>query len=275
MRTYIRDKIHDCDQFAYAEVFEVSPSRPRQRKSKCKPTSEIQEKLNERHAKMYFEELIHRNFGNQDYIVHLTFDRPISDDQAKIEIKNYARRIKYAAKKAGLTQFKYVNITEYGKRGGKKHYHVFMSGGLSRDLVEKTWTTTCAYAGRANARVLQFDLKGVSGLTFYTTKDREGYRRWNSSKNLIKPPEKTNTGRISRRDVKEVIEHNDPRLLEYYYPGYEIVDFNMIQNDINGRAYVYLKMIKKDGWLYQSLTEKDWRFEAEAKRIAGKAGGAG
>ena len=274
MRMYIRDRRLDCGEFVYADIFPVFPAYPGQRKSKAAPTTEIQSKLNERHAQKKLEQLIHTNFGPADLEVHLTYKTDMTEDAAAAELTKYLRRLNYARAKAGIAPMKYICVTERGKQKGRIHHHITMDGALPREAVESVWRDGCVYAGRVNARGLQFDETGIAGLSHYILKDPVGYRRWNSSKNLEKPAETVHTGRISQRDVRDAVDNEDLRALDNLYPGTVIVDSQIVWNDLTGCAYISLKMIRTDGWLYKKIERQRRKFAAAARRIAG-AGEAG
>ncbi len=151
-RTFVREQSYVCGNFMDADIYPVF-QKPGIRRRKSKPTSEIQEKLNQRNAELKFSRLANLNFGPEDYALHLTYaNQPGDADEAVRLVRNYIRRINRRRKKAGMGPAKYLLTTEYGKKSGRVHHHLIISGGLSRDEMESVWGR-----GTANCLRLQFD----------------------------------------------------------------------------------------------------------------------
>lgn len=106
-------------------------------------SSTAQKNLNDKNARKKLERLINANFSNGDLWVTLTYDNehlPESMKDALKNIGNYMRRINYRREKMGLSNAKYIYITEYNpKKKIRCHHHLIMDGALSMDLVEKMW----------------------------------------------------------------------------------------------------------------------------------------
>ena len=144
--------------------------------------------------------------------------------------------------KAGA-EFKYIVIKAFGE-GGRCHLHIIMSGGVNRDDLENAWEY-----GRTNADRLQFNHCGVVDLSAYLAGQRRvGARRWSGSKNLIKPVEKVNENRYSKRDLKEVAKSGNPHMFfANRYEGYWLSEFpEVVKNPINGSYYMTFVMYKPD-----------------------------
>ena len=252
-RHFIREQIFICGDYMDASVYPVFQALGK-RRSKCKPTSEIQAKLNQRNAEKKVTRLIHNNFCGEDIAVHLTYEiEPEDIEQAKKDLTNYLRRIKRARKKLGLSELKYIATTEYGARSGRVHHHVIMTGGMDRDMVETLWGK-----GYANTKRLQFKEDGVTGLAHYIVKDRNFYRRWNGSKNLVQPEPIIRDGNLNADEVKELEEAiEDGRaweVLERLYPDYKLSDANVMRNNINQGTYISYEMKRVCLWGDKSKT---------------------
>lgn len=247
-----RERRYYCGNYLEIDVFPVFPvARSRQKKEK--PTSEVQQKLNEHNAEQKLIRILNANFTSDDIEIHLTFadeNLPADDEEAARDIQNFLRRVKRLRKKNGLPELKYVCVTEGGSEGKRYHYHVTMNGGLDRDELEKLW----GY-GYANSRRMQFNENGVEGLARYVTKQfREKKengetifrKRWTASKNLLIPPPKDRDGRISEKKVKQIAEAEIPNgaILERLYPGYSFASCRPFHNDVNGGYYLCVRMYK-------------------------------
>ena len=74
-RTY-RERKHICGEYMEVEIFPVY-TKAKGRGKRKKPTSEIQQRLNRRHAEGKLRRLLHTNFTPSDLFATLTFDESI------------------------------------------------------------------------------------------------------------------------------------------------------------------------------------------------------
>ena len=159
-RTFIRESVYVCGNYMDADIYPVF-QKPGRRRSRCKPTSEIQRRLNQKNAEKRLTRLVHTNFTEDDIALHLTYrpgEEPETKEGAQRDLQNYIRRLKRRYTKLGK-EFKYISCTEYGKKTNRIHHHLIISGGLDRDEIEKLWGR-----GYANSIRLQFGPDGVTGL---------------------------------------------------------------------------------------------------------------
>ena len=243
MQTRFREHIYYTGQYAEVEVFPVFP-KPRSRKHKFQPSSELQELINQNTAERKCARLIHANFTNDDYCIGFDYSplyEPSHIGQVKKDIKNFLRRLKRRYDKLGV-ELKYIYSIEQASRF---HIHVILNNGMSRDEIEKCWGM-----GHANADRLQFSEFGVMDLANYVQKQRLTYRRWVSSRNLIQPIEREHY--ISTKTAKEYAESwNVQSFIEKNFPDYWLVldDSECILNTTNGFDYVRLFLCRKDAQL--------------------------
>ena len=82
----------------------------------------------------------------------------------------------------------------------------------------------------------------------YGTFRMSGARRWSGSKNLVKPVEKVNENRYSKRELKEIADGGNPhRFFADRYGGYWLSEFPEVhKNSINGSYYMTFVMNKPD-----------------------------
>lgn len=229
------------------EIYPISlleKKQPRRKKEKLSPPK--QKNLNEKNAKKHLIRLINTNFTDEDLAVHLTYDNknyPRSEEEARKDMANFIRRIKYYRKKNGLPELKYIAVIEYreSERGKqiRLHHHAIMND-MDRDVVEELWGK-----GRANADRLKADEYGYEGLARYISKDPKGSKRWTQSKNLKQPTVKVNDHKYSKRKIEQISNSpEDRQLFEKLYPGYILNDCEVQVNDINAGTYIYIKMRK-------------------------------
>jgi hypothetical protein len=228
-----------------ADIYPVF-QKPGQRRSKCQPSSEIQAKLNQKHAERKVTRLAHANFTEDDLALHLSYAvQPDNPKEAARLLYNFVKRISRAMKKAGLPPLKYMSSTERGKKYGRLHHHLIISGGLDRDFIEKLWGL-----GTCNSRRLQFGPDGIAGLTHYMAKDRLFYRRWNSSRNLVMPEPAERDGDIAVDELDELGEMADAGAahgaLEELYPGWECVLQEGSKNDCNKGWYIHAEFRRRE-----------------------------
>ena len=241
--TTYREKKYICGEYLDVYIYPVYRS-PGKRKKKAKPTTDAQAKLNARHASEKLTRLLHANFTPEDIELGLDYgENPPDDETAKKDIQNYLRRLKRLRKKLGLSELKYIAVTEKSSRG-RYHHHVTINGGVERDELEKLWGL-----GRANAKRLQFDKNGLAGLAKYIIKSPVFAKRWNASRNLIDPPPKTNDYRIkSRRRAAELArDTEDFTPWNKLYPEYHVSEIIPFHNEENGGVYLFARLYRKDG----------------------------
>lgn len=250
-RVYQRENIikHGNYMSVYSfPVFESAYKRTGGRR-KAHATSEVQKKYNQKLAENKLTYIINENFNENDIEMGLGFDDeylPESYEEALKHIQNFIRRIKYYRRTHGLSELKYVYVVQKGERRGRWHYHMILSGGMSRDMLERMWRM-----GYAHTYALYFDKQGLRGLAKYKIRPDdeviEGkFKRWCASKNLSRPQPKERTGYISRRTVEDIRKGNiTERELERIYPGYEISEVNTFHNPCNGGEYLEIQLYRK------------------------------
>lgn len=244
-RSFQREQVYVCGDFIDADIYPVFQPAGK-RRSRCRPTSSVQARLNQRNAEKKLTRLVHLNFGPDDLALHLTYaagSEPESEDDAQRLLQNYIRRLKRLYKKREI-ELKYISCTEYGKKSGRAHHHLIVSGGVDRDLIERAWGR-----GYANTKRLQFNDSGVSGLAHYMAKDHRFFRRWNGSRNLTHPEPAVFDGKLSSADIGEICDAIDSRTahiwFEERFPEYVLVDAGYEVNPINRGIYIHYDMRRR------------------------------
>lgn len=250
MRCLYRERRYHCGNYLEVDIFPVFQKQSGRGK-KAKPTSEVQARLNEHNAEQKLIRILNANFTPEDIEIHLTYtdeNLPDTPEEAERDVANYLRRVKRLRKKLELPALKYVNVPGGGIGGTRFHFHITMSGGVERSLLEELW----GY-GYANARKLQFNENGVEGLGRYVArqftahKDELPFRkRWSASRNLIIPEPKDRDGKLSQKKVKELatIEAGSREPFEKLYEGYRLSEVRPFYNEVNGGYYLCVKMYR-------------------------------
>lgn len=238
-RTFIREKIYTCGEYVDIDIYPVYQS-PGIRRSKSKPASEVQALLNQKNAERKLVRLIHNNFTEDDVAITLTYkSAPANVEEAQKLLSNFLRRVKRLRTKLGLEPLKYITVTEVGKRNGRIHHHIILSGGIDRDALEKCWGL-----GYANSQRLQFGENGVTGLAMYFIKDRQTYRRWNSSRNLVVPQPEVRDGAITMAEMDDMEDANENGTQWEFFENkydFEIAEIVFIKNAVNRGSYIHIQ----------------------------------
>lgn len=244
-RTFNREQVYVCGEYMDADIYPVF-QKPGARRKRCKPTSEIQAKLNQRNAEKKLTRLVHNNFTENDIALHLTYrngEEPENEADALRVLGNFIKRLKRRYKKAGK-ELKYISCTEYGKKTGRVHHHLIINGGYDRDEIEKLWGR-----GYANSKRLQFEEDGVTGLARYIAKDKHFFKRWNQSRNLDIPEPAQYDGQLNMDDIAEIKEAIESKSAYQYfeerYPDFELVEAVYTQNNINRGIYIHFEMRRR------------------------------
>lgn len=277
----VKTKFIEIDLFPYWDSGKKSGRKEKRYESEPK-----QKDLNDKNSKRYFNQLAKSNFTEEDLIVGLTFKpkfAPASEEEAKKEFENYAKRINRARKKIGLPPMKYLVVMETTRKG-KYHFHMFMEGGLDRDLVEELWSRPKKKGekkrerlGRVNSQRIQPDENFCEALTTYLVKDPKGKKRWSGSRNNLQRPWVTsNDNKYSRSQIDKLAQM--PRDCEYIkqfferqYEGYELTECKQVFNKETARWSIYLKMrLKGDIWPIKKQKEKAGKANVKNYENAGR-----
>jgi len=137
---FYREIIWECGCYTAVSIFPVY-KRPGVRRSKCKPTSEIQKFLNDKHSREHLKRLVHLNFTKDDYFIGLDYMQsclPNDDAVAKRDVQNWLRRIKRLYQRYG-GELKYIMAYERAERG-RPHFHVIINNiGVPEKLIRDTY----------------------------------------------------------------------------------------------------------------------------------------
>ena len=258
MQRRYREKKYYCGEYLEVAIYPVY-SHPKKRGKRSKPTTEIQQRLNQRHAEGKLRRLLHTNFTPSDLFATLTFDEvnlPASVEDAQRTIQNFLRRLKRRCAKLE-TELKYIYILEKGQENGRLHVHMVVSGGMDEDNLAALWAM-----GKVKVAALEFNEDGLAALAKYFTKGEAEnggkpltWKRWVGSRNLEKPQVEQKDGRLSHRKMAALCQDGgDADYLETLVDGYEMADYSLeVSEDIYGGYYLAAVMKKmpprEDAWV--------------------------
>ena len=240
MRCFYREKRYYSGNYLEIDIYPVF-GRAGQRRSKYKPTSECQKRLNRKNAEMKLTRLLNANFTETDYKIDLTYREdklPVDDDAALRELRNFLRRLKRFRIKEGLSPLKYVAVTEKGARTGRYHHHLVISGDVGMKDLKRLWGR-----GFITCELLEFNQDGVEGLARYLVKQPIGSKFYQASKNLIQPEVETRDAVFSQKTVNAMAKvSGDAAMWEGIYEGYTFVSAQPFMNGYNRHNYITVRM---------------------------------
>lgn len=252
---FIRNVKYYCgDEYLETELLEMPNMNDRGkplRRKKEKPSTPGKAKWNRKNAIRKFRQKVMTNFSKEDYYMTFTFsteNMPETKEDGKKEFHNFIRRINRRRKKLGLDAVKYMGTMESKekKTGTTYHFHMIISGGLSRDEMEEIWKK-----GLCNASKLRIDDNELmQKLCQYITKkiDRKEKhsRSYLCSRNLKNPIIKKNDWKFSHRKLNELAGLTDcPEVWESIYIGYQFIEASAVFSDLNG-WHVMAKLKRRD-----------------------------
>lgn len=269
MRSWYRETRYECGDYMDVMIYPVYTKTPVRRK-KAKPTSEVQQKLNEIYAEEKLIRIANANFTPRDYKVELTYSSehlPQSDEDADRELTNFLRRVKRYRKQRGLSELKYIAVTEKGSRSGRYHHHLIMSGDVDLFDLVSLWGK-----GIVGSDLLIFDENGIANLVKYMMKQLKEFigKKYKRSRNMIVPEAKKRDNRFSKRMIVELAKDTENRAeYEKLYEGYHLSKADAIFNDVNGGVFLRMRYYRKEAaWL------KRWgsRIQKKTSRPSSSAG---
>lgn len=252
-RYFVRKRVWRCGGYIEIELYPVF-QRPGVRRSRCRPSRECQQRLNQRNAESKIRRLILDNFTERDLEIDLTYGKPDTPEEAEKDIARFIRKLRKLWKDSG-SELKYIIRQEQGKKSGRIHFHMILNAGpFTRDELESLWPH-----GYANSRRLRLDETGLAGLASYISKEGKqrrpeelGKRRWNCSRNLHRPSPEVSDAKVRETEARELADAIARRgaegEIEKLYPGMTLVEAEALKNQINRGLYVYLSLAPPEAW---------------------------
>ena len=209
-----------------------------ERKAKSKPSRAAQVELNRRRAENMAKDIAHLNFprGSNSLWVRLDYHFFIRDakrnptlEEARKMAKAFLRILRREYEKRGA-ELKYMNFCQRGRKSGKVHHHILLSGlpeGMKREDVEVLWKH-----GYGNVVGVKYQNGSIAGLVSYSFRGADVYR--SCSKNCKRPQEThyedgtppsvfVRDGKIAMKDVRYIDDNpDDLTFIRSKFPGYEV-----------------------------------------------------
>ena len=226
-------------------------------KTKRLMSLEKQKILNDKNSKRKLHQVILNNFDSNCFHLSLTYNNdylPKTEEEAVKVVNNYIRRIKTKLKNSNK-EFKYILITETKGKEGENvriHHHMIVNNVLSRDEYENLWCVgrgkNKKQIGYVNADRLQFNEEGVKELVNYICKNvnNKHSKKWTGSQNLKRPYIEEKAIILSNNKIRNFNIINEKEYWESKVKGYRFISSNIKYNDIVGKYYIYLNMIKRE-----------------------------
>lgn len=192
-----KKKIYDM-----GDVIQIEKSYPgnygapgQKRGKKKKKTPEDIRRQNEKNRWRRIQRIILANFKEGDWHLILKYrpeERPDTYEEAKVHLKKFFDRMRRVYKKAGIP-FKWIAVTERGKRGQVLHHHLVIED-IRRDgidtvkLVKELWPYgneffVSLYEDGEYEKLAEYLVKAE-------TKEECGWCTYSRSRNLIVPEPK-------------------------------------------------------------------------------------
>jgi len=247
MRALYREQTYIHGDYATVSLYPVyTPIRRRHGRSK--PTSDVQQRLNDFNARERLGRQIDANFKPGDGFWTLTF-RPEAlpgtrEDMIRV-YQAYKRRMARYFKREGLGEMKTAAVIhgDAGTNAKRLHIHIVVDADIPAGDMEKLWGN-----GFVSVRPLVFGPLGARGIAEYMMAGME-WGRVMTTRNIIDPEPTERTGRISAAAVQELHDNWDNKqAYQGRWPGYEIADVRPFYNTFNRQYYlrVYLYKPRRD-----------------------------
>lgn len=247
---FYRERVWKCGYYCEVEIYPVY-QKPGTRRAKCNPTSEVQQKLNDRHSWAHLNRVIHLNFCENDHCIGLDYADgclPGDDDQAKRDLQNVIRRMRRLYKKY-MQELKYISVYEKSE-SGRPHFHLLINNvGVPEAELRALWKY-----GRTETEPLQHDNNGVVGWTKYISKSKLFSKRWFSSRNLKRPRPVERDYSLSYKRV-EAFRREDEFEIYKTYGDKHIISCDVYSNDVNRADYINIKLFDYDRFCIENGKE--------------------
>mgnify|MGYP006906804631 FL=1 len=235
-----------------------APGKSREKKEKA--SSEVIKKQNHANRVRKIQRLILGNFKAGDWHIVLKYKkelRPEDFKEAKDQLSNFFKKMRLDLKKHGIS-FKYIGVTEMGKKGNALHHHIIVENITDPvnmlQLIRKYWeyghiALTDLYEEGAYQRLAEYIVKAE-------TKDPEGKSSYKRSRGNLIEPQAESKIMLRKSWPKE------PRPKKGYY----IIADSVIQgeNPVTGYPYQRYMMQKLPSTGAVGREETKWKQNVES-----------
>ena len=247
---YLKRTVHAGDVIFVKKYFSSRYGKKNDgsKAARSSPSPEKMQETNARNAVDKLTWLINANFSDGDFHMVLTYrDEKPSPEQAADNLRKYLRKLRAEYKKAG-EELKYIWVTEY--QSSRIHHHVLLNK-FDTTVLTKLWEHG------TNHFTPLYSTGDYSKLATYFVKETEktykdnfiGGKRWNTSKNLVKP-----------KIEKEIVDADSwtdyPRAVKGYYIPKDTIEMDVDECGYPYQKYTMIKIPEKKG---REKIAKRWR----------------
>lgn len=200
-------------------------------------TEQQRQEYNRRKSEKHFIRIVNTNFNHNAYYVTLTYNNdnlPDTYEQAQKNLDNYIRRLRRINPQA-----KIIGVTGYGRKGGRLHHHLIISGVAESDIIGKwcggdiiraeTLRKNNIYNGKNHGE----DFTALAAyLHAHTPNDVKG-KRWKQTKTIVQPKEDK-----PKKITRCYSEYKPPKAPK----GYELAEVQT--SEYYGSGYICFKYIR-------------------------------
>ena len=235
-----------------------APGKKREKKEKASP--EVIKKQNHTNRVRKIQRLILGNFKAGDWHIVLKYKKELRPDdfkEAKEQLSTFFKKVRLELKKYSIS-FKYIGVTEMGKKGNALHHHIIVENITDPvnmlKLIRKHWeyghiALTDMYEEGAYQRLAEYIVKA-------DTKDPEGKSSYKRSRGNLIEPEVESKIMLRKSWPKE------PKAKKGYY----IIADSVVsgENPVTGYPYQRYMMQKLPSTGAVGREETEWRRNVES-----------
>lgn len=218
------------------------------RSDKVKPTTEQQEKVNQRKAEKTLRLELNANFVDGDLHIDMGYIRKHGEpyrtkEQMREDANKFLRAMRKVYKAEGKV-LKYIHVMEIGKKGSR-HHHLVVNY-IDVKKIQACWKKVYPRGSRVHYTPLNTDgdysalaayLIKYTSETIGTEKTLQG-KRWNSSKNLTKP-------KIDYEIIKDRNQfYTEPKPIKGYYIVKDSIEVGVHSPEFYGYGYLSYRMVR-------------------------------
>ena len=223
------------------EVYDIAPNTKNLQKWEPKPinvrTHDEKEEYNRKKSLKRFVRIVNTNFSPKSFYVTLTYDNkqlPEDITDAKRDLDNYMRRLRYL-----FPAMVAVAVTGRGKRSGRIHFHLIISG-IDRETILQKWTQGSVKRAEPLRQHNYYngidhgaDYTGLAIYLFNHWTEEQGGKRWKQTKTIQQP------GRDKPQKIKRRYSLKKPPITP---KGYMLVEKR--KSAFYSSGYLYFKYVR-------------------------------
>ena len=243
MRALYREQTVYHGEYATVSVFPVFRTG-RKRGGRYRPTSDVQQRLNDFNARERVAWQLDANYKSGDGLWLLSFDNAHLPESRAAWIKAwqaFKRRLARYFAREGLGELKLVAVCHGDIGGGRPHIHVCVNADICPATMDALWGQ-----GYTDVRTLKKGRTGLRGLAEYMLRGMS-WGRVLTTRNLETPVPKERTGELTRAAAEKIWETwDDASGYAGLLPGYRIAEVEPFYNWYNKHYYLRIYLYRED-----------------------------